>query len=127
LPFIIGVVYFVQQKLMPMQMDPAQQKMMTYFMPGMFTVFMLFLPAGLGVYMFTNSLLGIVQQQVVERYVKRSSGKGGDTPNQSIIDTTGEPVEPKTSGKGKRRKGKPREDGNDANLSPTASLKERKA
>lgn len=127
LPFIIGAVYFVQQKLMPMQMDPAQQKMMTYFMPGMFTVFMLFLPAGLGVYMFTNSLLGIVQQQIVERYVKRSTGKGGDTPNQSIIDTTGEPVGPKASGKGKRRKGKAREDSDDANLSPTTSLKERKA
>ena len=43
--------------------DPAQQKMMLYFMPGMFTVFMLFLPAGLGVYMFTNSVLGIAQQR----------------------------------------------------------------
>lgn len=127
LPFIIGAVYFVQQKMMPMQMDPAQQKMMTYFMPGMFTVFMLFLPAGLGVYMFTNSLLGIVQQHVVERYVKRTTGKGGDTPNQSIIDTTGEPVEPKASGTGKRRKGKAKGDKNDANLSPTASLTERKA
>lgn len=127
LPFIIGAVYFVQQKMMPMQMDPAQQKMMTYFMPGMFTVFMLFLPAGLGVYMFTNSVLGIIQQQVVERYVKKTTGKGGDTPNQSIIDTTGEPVEPNASGKGKRRKGSARGDKNDANQSSTASLTERKA
>jgi len=71
LPFVIGGVFFVQQKLMPMQADPAQQKMMMYFMPGMFTVFMLFLPAGLGVYMFTNSLLGIVQQQVVERHAQK--------------------------------------------------------
>ncbi len=59
--------------MMPMQGgDPAQQKMMQYFMPAMFTVFMLFLPAGLGVYMFTNSVLGIAQQQVVERHAKRS-------------------------------------------------------
>jgi YidC/Oxa1 family membrane protein insertase len=72
LPFVIGGVFFLQQKLMPMQADPAQQKMMMYFMPGMFTVFMLFLPAGLGVYMFTNSLLGIVQQQVVERHAKHT-------------------------------------------------------
>lgn len=72
LPFVIGAVFFVQQKLMPMQADPAQQKIMMYLMPGMFTVFMLFLPAGLGVYMFTNSLLGIVQQQVVERHAKKS-------------------------------------------------------
>jgi YidC/Oxa1 family membrane protein insertase len=73
LPFIIGATYFVQQKMMPMQGgDPAQQKMMLYFMPAMFTVFMLFLPAGLGVYMFTNSILGIAQQQLVERHAKQS-------------------------------------------------------
>ncbi len=65
---------------MPMQADPAQQKMMMYLMPTMFTVFMLFLPAGLGVYMFTNSLLGIVQQQIVERHAKStiSQNKGAE-------------------------------------------------
>jgi YidC/Oxa1 family membrane protein insertase len=72
LPFVIGAVYFAQQKLMPTQADPAQQKMMMYLMPGMFTVFMLFLPAGLGVYMFTNSLLGIGQQQLVELHAKKT-------------------------------------------------------
>ena len=130
LPFIIGGIFFLQQKMMPMQMDPAQQKMMMYFMPGMFTVFMLFLPSGLGVYMFTNSLLGIVQQQIVERYVKRSTGKGGDAPGQSIIDTTGESVGPKATGKGKRRrKGKApsQQNSGEANLSRTPALKERKA
>ena len=78
LPFIIGLTYFAQQKLMPQQGDPMQQKMMMYFMPGMFTVFMLFLPSGLGVYMFTNSLLGIVQHQVVEWHVRRSTKAEGD-------------------------------------------------
>ena len=76
LPFVIGGTSFLQQKLMPMQMEATQQKMMLYFMPAMFTVFMLFLPSGLGVYMFTNGLLTIAQQQLVERYVKRSSGAG---------------------------------------------------
>jgi YidC/Oxa1 family membrane protein insertase len=46
-------------------------------MPGMFTVFMLFLPAGLGVYMFTNGVLGILQQQAVEWHVRRSMKSGG--------------------------------------------------
>lgn len=73
LPFIIGATFFLQQTVMPMQGgDPMQQKMMRYFMPGMFTVFMLFLPSGLGVYMFTNSLLAIGQQWVVQRYTKRA-------------------------------------------------------
>jgi YidC/Oxa1 family membrane protein insertase len=77
LPLVIGGTFFLQQKLMPMQGgDPAQQKMMMYFMPGMFTVFMLFLPSGLGVYMFTNSLLAIGQQQAVEWQVRRSSSRG---------------------------------------------------
>jgi YidC/Oxa1 family membrane protein insertase len=75
LPFIIGATYFLQQKLTPMQGgDPVQQKMMMYMMPAMFTVFMLFLPAGLGVYMFTNSVLAITQQWAVERHAKRSLG-----------------------------------------------------
>jgi YidC/Oxa1 family membrane protein insertase len=73
LPFVIGGTFFLQQTLMPMQGgDPAQQKMMKYFMPGMFTVMMLFLPAGLGVYMFTNSLLAITQQHLVERHARRA-------------------------------------------------------
>jgi YidC/Oxa1 family membrane protein insertase len=75
LPFVIGATYFVQQKMMPMQGDPVQQKMMLYFMPAMFTVFMLFLPAGLGVYMFTNSVLGIVQQQAVEYHARKAVQK----------------------------------------------------
>ncbi len=77
LPFIIGSTSFLQQRLMPLQGDPMQQKMMLYFMPAMFTVFMLFLPAGLGVYMFTNGVLGILQQQAVEWHVRRSAKPGG--------------------------------------------------
>jgi YidC/Oxa1 family membrane protein insertase len=77
LPFVIGGTSFIQQKMMPLQGDPAQQKMMLYFMPAMFMVFMLFLPAGLGVYMFTNGVLGIFQQQAVEWHAKRALGQSG--------------------------------------------------
>ncbi|HYQ04180.1 MAG TPA: membrane protein insertase YidC [Polyangiaceae bacterium] len=77
LPFVIGTTSFFQQRLMPQQGDPAQQKMMMYLMPAMFTVFMLFLPAGLGVYMFTNGVLGILQQQAVEWHVRRSTNSTG--------------------------------------------------
>lgn len=76
LPFVIGGTFFLQQKIMPMTGDPAQRKMMMYFMPGMFTVFMILLPSGLGVYMFTNSVLAIVQQQVVEWHAKRTMKPG---------------------------------------------------
>jgi YidC/Oxa1 family membrane protein insertase len=40
---------------------------MAWLMPAFFTVMMLFLPAALGVYMLTNSVLGITQQLVVEK------------------------------------------------------------
>jgi YidC/Oxa1 family membrane protein insertase len=69
---------FVQQKLMPQQVDAAQQKMLLYFMPGLFTVMMLFLPSGLGVYILTNSVLGILQQQVTERFAPRKPPDGAE-------------------------------------------------
>lgn len=69
IPVLLGASSFIQQKLMPPQGDPAQQKMMMYMMPGIFTVMMLFLPAGLGVYMMTNTWLGIIQQVLMERHM----------------------------------------------------------
>ena len=56
-------------------MDPAQQKMMMWLMPGIFTVMMLFLPAALGIYMLTNSILGIVQQLAVEKFAPSGPAK----------------------------------------------------
>ncbi|HET9955941.1 MAG TPA: membrane protein insertase YidC [Polyangiaceae bacterium] len=110
LPFIIGATSFMQQRLMPIQADPAQQKMMLYFMPAMFTVFMLFLPAGLGVYMFTNGLLGIIQQQAVERYVRRNVRPGGGSGSGDIqvkvLEDSGKRTGEK-QGKGSAKQGHP--------------------
>ncbi|NUP10535.1 MAG: membrane protein insertase YidC [Polyangiaceae bacterium] len=70
IPIVLGGSSFLQQKLMPAQgMDPQQQKMMLYMMPGIFTAMMFFLPAGLGVYMVTNTWVGILQQFLVERWI----------------------------------------------------------
>lgn len=104
LPFVIGGTSFVQQLIMPMQGDPTQAKMMRYFMPAMFTVFMLFLPSGLGVYMFTNSLLGILQQQVVERHVRNQSLKSQSVSGGAIEVKT---KEEKPVGKGDSDKSRP--------------------
>jgi membrane protein insertase Oxa1/YidC/SpoIIIJ len=46
---------------------------------------MLFLPAGLGVYMFTNSLLGIVQQRVIEGHAKKALADK----RPAVVDTVG--------------------------------------
>jgi YidC/Oxa1 family membrane protein insertase len=72
LPLALGALMFVQQKMTPPAGgDPLQAKMMLYVMPAMITSFMLFLPAGLCLYMFTNSALSIVQQRVIEARLKR--------------------------------------------------------
>lgn len=86
LPITLGALGFVQARIMPQQpgADPAQQKMMLYMMPAIFTVMMLFMPAALGVYMATNSLLGIVQQLAVEQFAK---GSGSQPPPGEIVVT----------------------------------------
>ena len=61
-PVLLGVFMFLQQKLTPSpSMDPTQQKMMM-IMPVMFTVFMLFLPLGLVLYIFVNTVASVLQQ-----------------------------------------------------------------
>jgi YidC/Oxa1 family membrane protein insertase len=77
LPLLLGAFMIVQQRIVPQQgMDPVQAKMMMWMLPAIFTVMMLFLPAALGVYMLTNSVLGIVQQLAVEQIAPRGKDKG---------------------------------------------------
>jgi YidC/Oxa1 family membrane protein insertase len=103
MPLLLGGLMILQQRIVPQQgMDPMQQKMMMWMMPIVFTVMMLFLPAALGVYMLTNSALGIAQQLVLEQVAPRSkdSEKGivvtqkgekpkGDAKNQKLGDGFG--------------------------------------
>jgi YidC/Oxa1 family membrane protein insertase len=74
LPLLLGGFMLLHTKVVPQQaeMDPTQQKMMTFMMPVVFTVMMLFLPAALGVYMLTNSVLNILQTLGVEAYARRA-------------------------------------------------------
>ncbi len=102
LPFVLGAAMIAQQRIVPQQgMDPMQQKMMTWLMPGIFTVMMLFLPAALGVYMLTNSLLGITQQLVVEKLFPRVGSGDASTKGGEIM------VKPDKPGQGKTGRGAP--------------------
>ncbi|HSA32623.1 MAG TPA: membrane protein insertase YidC [bacterium] len=67
LPVALGGFMFLQQKMTPTQMDNQQAKIMLYVMPVMFAGFMLFLPAGLNLYILANTLLGILQQWLVTK------------------------------------------------------------
>ncbi len=67
LPIMNLIVMFVTQRLTPMPgMDPMQKKVMQ-FMPLMFGVLMAFFPAGLVLYWVTNGILGIAQQQIINK------------------------------------------------------------
>lgn len=60
-PVLSGLTIFLQQKMTPSNLDPAQAKIML-MMPIVFTFFMFGLPSGLTLYMFVNSGLGLLQQ-----------------------------------------------------------------
>ncbi len=68
LPIAIIVTMFFMQRMTPQAgMDPAQQKMMNFMMPGMLGYMSWYLPAGLGLYWAAGQLIGIVQQAVMNR------------------------------------------------------------
>jgi YidC/Oxa1 family membrane protein insertase len=60
---------------------------------------MLFLPAALGVYMLTNSLLGIGQQLAVERIAPRDKGPGS---SEIIVREKGSPDKKGDKGSGSK-------------------------
>lgn len=61
LPVLMGATLFVQTKITPSTMDPAQAKVMM-FMPLLFSFFMLSLPSGLTLYIFVSGVFGVLQQ-----------------------------------------------------------------
>ncbi len=73
-PLLLGAGMFVQQKLTPMTgMDETQQKVMLA-MPVIFTVMMLTLPAGMVLYMLTNTVMSIAQQQWLNNKLNDAPG-----------------------------------------------------
>ena len=90
LPLALGGLMHLQQRLSPTTMDPAQAKMMMWFMPIMITVFMLFLPSGLCLYMLTNSALGISQQKLNEYRISRQSPLAAATDESADDDDDGD-------------------------------------
>ncbi len=76
LPLMLVALMHLQQRMTPAAMDPQQQKIMMIVMPLMMGFFMLFLPSGLCLYMMTNSVLGIGQQQLNQwRQSREDHGK----------------------------------------------------
>lgn len=72
MPIILVVTNFVQARLQPPAVDSAQQKFMQYGMPLMFGVMAFFFPAGLTVYMFTNTVLSALHSIYMNKFDKKS-------------------------------------------------------
>ena len=107
LPVCLGLLMHLQQRLSPTSMDPTQAKMMMYFMPIMITVFMLFLPSGLCLYMLTNSALGIGQMRLNEYRLQREVEAAGPI-ESSDDDDEPEPEAGSDESSSKSQKRRPR-------------------
>lgn len=66
----MGASMFAQQMFSPQPTDPMQAKVMK-FLPIIFTLFMLFFPAGLVLYWTVNNLFTMGQQYIVNKKVER--------------------------------------------------------
>ncbi len=92
LPVIVGLLMHFQQRLTPNTMDPAQAKIFMYVMPIIFGGFMLFLPAGLCLYIVTNSTLSILQQRWIYRRLdekeaaKKAAGPQDEADDDADVD-----------------------------------------
>jgi YidC/Oxa1 family membrane protein insertase len=67
LPLLMGGSMILQQKMTPTTMDPAQARMMLTVMPIMFTLLFYQFASGLVLYWLVSNVLGILQQQLINR------------------------------------------------------------
>ena len=72
-PLVMGGVMVLQMRMSPAGADKQQQAIMSVMMPIMFTVFSLFLPAGLALYMLTSYLIGIIQQLYINHLDRKGA------------------------------------------------------
>jgi YidC/Oxa1 family membrane protein insertase len=72
LPVVLVVTMFLQARLQPATGDSTQQKFLQYGMPLMFGIFSVWFPAGLTIYMFTNTVLSALHSIYMNKFDKRS-------------------------------------------------------
>ena len=72
LPVVLIITMFAQARLTPQTGDSRQQKFLQYGMPLMFGVMSFFFPAGLTVYIFTNTCLSALHSIYMNKYDKKS-------------------------------------------------------
>ncbi|MBA7670466.1 Membrane protein insertase YidC [subsurface metagenome] len=76
LPILMGVAFYLQQKLMPKQAAAAtnpqvaqQQKMMMIMLPVLFPLMLYKAPSGVNLYIMASTFAGVIEQHVIRKHV----------------------------------------------------------
>lgn len=105
LPILMGVAFYLQQKLMPTQAAAAsnpqvaqQQKMMQIMMPILFPLMLYNVASGVNLYIMTSTFVGVLEQHIIRKHIREKEAAEA----QGLVAVTS-----KTGGKVKKKKPKP--------------------
>lgn len=106
LPLLMGLAFYLQQKLMPSQAAAAsanpqvaqQQKMMMIMMPLLFPLMLYKAPSGVNLYIMSSTFAGVFEQYVIRKHIREKE----ETESKGLVAVTS-----KTGGKVKKKKPKP--------------------
>ena len=105
LPILMGVAFYLQQKLTPTQASAStnpqmaqQQKMMMVMMPILFPLMFYKVASGVNLYIMASTFVGVIEQHVIRRHIENQERQEA----QGLVSATA-----KTGGKIKRKKPKP--------------------
>jgi YidC/Oxa1 family membrane protein insertase len=105
LPIMMGVAFYLQQRLMPTQASAEanpqmaqQQKMMKIMMPLLFPLFLYKAPSGVNLYIMASTFAGVFEQHVIRKHIREKE----QAESKGMV-----PATSKTGGKTKKKKPKP--------------------
>jgi YidC/Oxa1 family membrane protein insertase len=105
LPLMMGLAFYLQQKLMPHQAGASanpqvaqQQKMMMIMMPLMFPLMLYKAPSGVNLYIMSSTFAGVFEQYFIRKHIREKE----EAESQGLVAATS-----KTGGKVKKKKPKP--------------------
>ena len=105
LPLLMGVAFYLQQKLMPSQAAGSanpqvaqQQKMMMIMMPLLFPLMLYTAPSGVNLYIMSSTFAGVFEQYVIRKHIREKD----EAESKGLVAATS-----KTGGKVKKKKPKP--------------------
>jgi YidC/Oxa1 family membrane protein insertase len=105
LPILMGVAFYLQQKLTPQQAAASanpqvaqQQKMMMIMMPLLFPLMLYTAPSGVNLYIMASTFAGVIEQYVIKKHIREKE----EDESEGLVAVTS-----KTGGKVKKKKPKP--------------------